>query len=229
MEPILKNIFLKKLVCFIYVTACMSFVSFGQVAPAPQQLSPPNGSAGNSGAVSNSFIIRWDTVPNAAFYQYVISDNHLCFKGCAGDTREGTIGNTSAISYNFPPNRWYYWIVRAILTTGDTTASSGIWSFRTESSDKEAPYITVSLDAPSDKVSIGIEWTIQPDVKKLTYEVLNEAGQKIITNEIIILKQDLAIRQEWFPISVASLQAGTYYFIFTTEFKKQIKKKVVII
>lgn len=230
MKQTFRNHLLKALIYTLAIVGSVNHASYAQVVPAPQQVSPLNGSPGNPGAVSNSFIIKWDTVPNAAYYEWVISDNHLCFKGCAGDTRQQTTLNTSAISYNFPPNKWYYWIVRAILNNGDTTASSPISSFRTESSGADdLPYITISLDATNDKVGIGIEWAIQPDVKELTYDVVSEAGQKIITDGTITLKKDPAIRQEWFPISVALLQAGTYYFVFTTEFKKQIVKKVVII
>lgn len=209
------------------ISILFSFLSFSQ--SPPQQLSPANGSNGVSGAVSNSFIIKWDTVSNAAYYQYVISNNHLCFNGCAGDTREGTTTNTSAILYNFPPNTWYYWIVRAVLTTGDTTASSGIWSFKTENSGEESSYISINQDPGSDKITVGIEWVVDPSVRELNYDIINEKGQQILMEQNIKLTKDPAIRQEWFPISSVAFQSGTYYFIFRTDFKKEIIKKVIIV
>jgi len=213
------------------ITVIMQIASVSAIAQpsAPLQISPTNGSNGVSGTASNSFIIQWDTVPNAAYYEWVISNSHLCFKGCAGDTRDGTTVNTSAVSFNFPPNSWYYWIVRAILTTGDTTGSSPIFSFRTVSSENENPYITLSVDAASDKINIGVEWVIEPQVKELTYDLYTEAGQKIISAEKIKLKQDQAIRQEWYPITSISLQPGNYVFVFTRDINnQQITKKITV-
>lgn len=203
---------------------------FSQNLPAPMQLEPSNGSNGIAGSYSNSYLIKWDSVPNATYYEFVASDNHLCFNGCPGDTRTGKPGNTSAIIYNLPSNKWYYWIVRAYLNNGDTTNSSGIWSFRTVTSGNENPYITVSIDPLTDKINIGVEWVVEPDVQKIAYSVYTELGQEVIAEGKITLIRNEFIRQEWFPISSVALNPGTYLFKFTKDKNnQQIIIKVVVV
>jgi len=79
------------------------------------------GGNGYNGSTPRSFIIQWDSVANTLYYEYVVSDNSLCFAGCTGDTRHDLVANNYGVESNLTLNKWYYWIVRAILKNGDTT------------------------------------------------------------------------------------------------------------
>ena len=72
----------------------------------PMQLQPADGSLGLPGIVSGSWIMSWSSVPGVAYYQWVNSNNHLCFYGCAGDTRTENTSDTNGVVY-YIPNQEY--------------------------------------------------------------------------------------------------------------------------
>ena len=65
-----------------------------------EPLAPPNGGDGIPGPFDKSFSIHWAPYPNAQAYEYVMSDNPLCFAGCPGDTRQRVLADTFATEYN---------------------------------------------------------------------------------------------------------------------------------
>lgn len=96
---------------------------------AQTHLEPENGGDGLPGIVTGSFTIKWATVDSFSIYEYIMSDNPLCFTGCPGDTRQKKTISNSVTEFNLQEDVWYYWITRVYYLDGDTSYWSGISSF----------------------------------------------------------------------------------------------------
>lgn len=160
--------FLSSLVVFI----CWISASFAQVHKFPD-----HGGKGVPGAFPYSFVLGWGGVEDVRSYQYVISDNPLCFSGCSGDTREGFIADTFLVVYNMEPDRWYYWITRMIMADGDTSEWSLISSFLTETPDHTARLVSVGGNPLSERlIPLRFDWALNPEATHITYKIFNQNG-----------------------------------------------------
>lgn len=191
----------------------------------PKLLLPENGGKGIPAFEARSFVIIWDTVGSASYYEYVISDNPNCFKGCSGDTRNETTPSTSATEYAMQINKWYYWIVRVFYTNGDTSNWSGIWSFFTEpSADNEVPFILAFPNPARSNVNLRIQWTQEPDITTLSVDLFSLDGRIISRNQKIVLQKNIFQRDEIFPLPTTNLSPGIYLAVIRED---NITKKVV--
>ena len=88
-----------------YIALLLGIGLCAQTAQAQQHVSPRNGAKGVPGPFIHSFVIEWEAVPGAIGYEYVLSDNPLCFAGCPGDTRQERVTNTFAVEYKAVPGK----------------------------------------------------------------------------------------------------------------------------
>ncbi len=196
---------------------------------APMQLAPANGATGINGPVSGSYIMTWSSVPNAISYQWVNSNNHLCFYGCAGDTRTGITNDTSVIIYYISDNEWRYWIVRAFLSNGDTTDAYLIFSFLPKKDSTEAPLFSISPNPAKDFITISLDWYSNSTLNKLSYTVIDFNGRTIAINKEITLVKNQFIRNEKHTLELSPLSPGIYFVIITldTNFLQYIEKAII--
>ncbi|MEZ4774033.1 MAG: T9SS type A sorting domain-containing protein [Bacteroidia bacterium] len=138
---------------------------------------PDHGGKGVPGAFPYSFVFGWGGVEGVLSYQYVISDNPLCFSGCSGDTREGFTPDTFLVAYNMEPDRWYYWITRMIMVDGDTSEWSLISSFLTETPENSARMVSMGGNPVSGRqIPLRFNWALNPEAARVTYKIYNLSG-----------------------------------------------------
>lgn len=188
----------------------------------PIQYLPKNGEDGYHGSTPRSFIIQWDSLPGAAYYEYVITDNSLCFFGCSGDTRMDKVPATYAVEKNFVLDKWYYWIVRAYMKNGDTSFFSPIHSFYTRPRPEDSRmYFTLYPNLVSNgTMDLTAVWNIDPDITKFQYKVYNLYGDVLITSSEYTIRKSELEETERFPILLYSLSAGIYFIEISTNISK---------
>ena len=185
------------------------------------QLAPANGANGISGPTSGSYIMTWSSMPNAVSYQWINSNNHLCFYGCAGDTRTGITNDTNVIVYNIPVNEWRYWIVRAFLSNGDTTSSTGIFSFLPKGDGTNVSLFSIAPNPAKEYITVSVDWFSNPKLNKITYTVIDLYGKPIVANKEFTLTKAAFIRNEKHTLELPPLSPGIYFVIITLDINYQ--------
>jgi hypothetical protein len=151
---------------------------------AQKHLLPPNGGDGIPGPYYGSFEITWASVDNAVEYEYVMSNNPLCFAGCPGDTRQRLLTDTVALEYNLQEDVWYYWITRVIYGENDTTGWSNISSFLAKTPESGGGFLQIYPNPSLDnKFIINVDWTVNPVAKLINVELINYNGFTIFEGE----------------------------------------------
>lgn len=187
-------------ICFLFL--CSLSVS------AQPHIYPKNGEDGLPGTESNSFLIGWQTIPNAIGYQYVMSDNPRCFVGCSGDTRFQTVTDTFAVEFNLQQDHWYYWITRIIYVNGDTSLWSTISSFVTTGIEDSPQMITPTNPTAHEGLTLHIDWGLDPNAVELNYRLININGYEMIADSYSKPHPDL--RFDRFSIPTPALPGGYY-------------------
>ena len=184
-----------------------------QVVQAQRHISPPNGGNGVPGPFIHSFIIEWEAVAGAIGYDYVLSDNPLCFEGCPGDTRSAYVTGTTADEYNLQEGVWYFWITRVYFSETEVTEWSGISSFLAETPDVSEQLVQVAPNPVSDRILIHVDWAASPTARFLTVTLYNTLGQRLL-GPVRFEKENP--RLEIFELPVGGLPRGVYVaqFIF---------------
>ncbi len=204
--------------------------SFAQSVFPPTQLAPANGTNGIRASASGSYIMIWSSLPNAVAYQWVNSNNHLCFLGCPGDTRTETTADTNTIVYNIPVNEWRYWIVRAFLSNGDTTASTPIFSFLPKKDGTETPLFSIVPNPAKEYITVSVDWFSNPQLNKIIYTVIDLYGKTLVANKEYVLAKDPFIRNEKHTLELPPLSPGIYSVIITLDYNnRQFIEKVVVL
>ena len=175
---------------------------------------PPNGEKGVPGSIQNSFIIGWKGVEEAIGYEYVLSDNPLCFTGCSGDTREAFTTDTFTVEYNLQDDVWYYWITRIVYESGDTSQWTLISSFLASNpEDTDAKMVSV---APNPIVypnlSLRFDWALNPKANQVSI-LLYDLNGTVRRN--LEFDRSFALRFEEVYIPVTELPSGIYIMIAT--------------
>ena len=171
---------------------------------------PNDGQAGVPGPVPRSFVIGWQHFEGAVNYQYVVSDNPLCFSGCAGDTREGFVADSFVVEFNLEPNRWYYWITRIHFASGDSSAWTLISSFFTEGPEDQARILTVAPNpVAGDQVRLRVDWGLNPDARKIQLKLFNQQGNLVKNG--LIAKESFVLRFEDVQLPIDDLPSGIYH------------------
>ncbi|WNJ16933.1 hypothetical protein [Pontibacter sp. G13] len=157
----------------LLVLAFVPFYAMGQA-----HVAPAHGANGVPGPFDQSFLIKWEYVPAAIGYEYVLSDNRFCFAGCAGDTRQARVPDTVALEFELTEGITYYWITRVHYPD-----STGSWSL-ISSFEAITPDFTELLriypNPTSEQVlSLHVDWGVDPTSNLLEYEVLDLQGRSI--------------------------------------------------
>ncbi len=184
----------------------------------PIQRLPVNGGNGYNGSTPRSFLIQWDSLAEATHYEYVMSDNSLCFAGCSGDTRNDQVAGTYAVESNMVLNKWYYWIVRAFMENGDTTYFSPIHSFYTFPRPEDArTYFTLSPNRVEEEhTNILVAWTIDPQINSFEYHVFNMFGETVKASPTLLVKKNELEQTETFSVDLEGLRTGLYVMQIST-------------
>ncbi len=172
---------------------------------------PENGGAGVAGSIPGSYLIGWNRFEGAIGYEYVVSDNPLCFVGCAGDTRNSVVQDTVVLEYDLTPQKWYYWITRIYFADGDTAHWSPISSFFTESPD-DLPRLVTPAQNPvvGNTLSLLIDWARNPEALEMKINLFDQTGYLLRQESY---RRNLAgARFEEAQIAVQDLPGG-YYFV----------------
>lgn len=173
---------------------------------AQEHLVPPNGAEGVPGPYYNSFVIKWASVERAVAYEYILSDNPLCFAGCPGDTRQAIVTDTTSIEFNLQEDKWYYWITRVIYPEKDTTGWSDITSFLAITQEGEGNLAKIYPNPSiNGKINVYVDWAINPQAKQIEINVINHSGIKI-THQTLI--KNHSFRYQDFEIDVKAMTPG---------------------
>lgn len=186
-------------------------VFFTSMIPCFSQVhvAPANGADGIPGVVPKSFIIEWAPVQGAIAYEYVMSDNPLCFTGCPGDTRQQVVQATTATEYNLQTDIWYYWITRILLETGDTTEWTLISSFFASTPESKGNIIELSQHpSTGENINFKIDWGINPNATEIELGLYTISGQPL--RNWVFKKTSNGIRFEDVWVPRESLASGIY-------------------
>lgn len=196
-------------ILFFFIFLLLSITNcFSQI-----HLEPANGGNGISGTITSSFTIKWASADSAAFYEYIMSDNPLCFEGCPGDTRKENTPDTTATEFNLQEGKMYYWVTRVYYQNGDTSGWSGVpSSFLAKWTEKEKDEIIKVSPNPCQNKNIGlkIDWAINPKAKDINVELYSVFGVKI--REELVKKE--ATRFQDANIYLPFIERGVYVIHF---------------
>ena len=200
---------------------------------AQQHLEPANGGDGIPGSITSSFVIKWASVDSAVKYEYIVSDNPLCFSGCPGDTRQRFSGtDTTATEYNMQEGKWYYWITRVYYQNGDTSYWSGISSFLAKTPPQPEPDEIIKISpnpCPNKEVVLKIDWATNPSANEITASIYSLMGIKLKEETI----EKAGGRYQDYLVSFPSLNKGTYIVVFVVDDNpnnpnNKITKKLIV-
>jgi len=198
---------------YIFIYFAFSTLLFTNVV-AQVHLEPANGANGIPGPVTASFIMKWASFDSVLYYEYIVSDNPLCFEGCPGDTRQNTTPDTVATEYNFQEGKIYYWITRMYYLNGDTSSWSTIpSSFLAKTPDESNPDEIVNIlpnPCAKENITFKIDWYINPKAREMNISIYSVFGFKI--SEYNIEKKNT--RYQEYKLNVASFSKGSYVAIF---------------
>jgi len=172
-----------------------------------EPLAPPNGGDGIPGPLDKSFSIHWAPYPNAIAYEYVMSDNPLCFAGCPGDTRQKIVSDTTALEYNLQVDVWYYWILRVIKSEGDTTNWANISSFLAlEQKSRGKSFFQLGPNPTAEnKLNITINWENNLEAQFVDIQLFDPKGTAIYASR---LNKEGYFKFNEYEIDLRSSQSG---------------------
>lgn len=181
---------------------------------AQEHAFPIDKGLGEPGPRARSFVIGWHPVPEAIGYEYVLTDNFLCFAGCAGDTRSEIVQDTFTIEYELLIDKQYYWVTRVHFANGET----GPWSLISEFWAWTPPVEPILRVAPNPVVGpfqVQLDWGANPDADLLIVTILNTEGRIMSTPREIrpgsLLRKDA---QVWEDVDLAP---GTYILLIEAQ------------
>jgi len=220
-------------ICKHFIISTLLPVLFGSSPSFAQtHLEPPNGGDGIPGSIARSFVIKWAPVDSAVQYEYIVSDNPLCFSGCAGDTRQKKSSDTTGTEYNMQEGKWYYWITRVYYLNGDTSYWSDISSFLAKTPPQPEPDEIIKISpnpSPNKEVVLKIDWATNPDANEITASIYSLMGIKLKEETI----EKAGGRYQDYPISFPSLNKGAYIIVFVVDNNpnnpnNKITKKLIV-
>ncbi len=196
---------------FKYIIIFFAFILIAETSCIAQiHLEPVNGENGIPGPISGSFIIKWASVDSAIYYEYIVSDNPLCFEGCPGDTRQKTTPDTTATEYNLQEGKMYYWITRVYYLNGDTSYWSAIpSSFLAKTPPEANPDEIVNIlpnPCAKENITFKIDWYVNPKAREINISIYSVFGFKI--SEYNIEKENTRYQEH--KLNVTSFTKGAY-------------------
>lgn len=198
----------------IFVGLVLFFIVSSLVAQT--HLAPSSGSDGVPGSVANSFVIKWASETGAVDYEYVMSNNRLCFETCPGDTRQQkTGGDTTAIEYDLIADRWYYWITRVIFENGEVSDWSPISNFYTQTPENQEKIATIAPNPVLNKtLHLNIDWAVDINARSLDVRLLNLNGQFV--GQAFQIEKQLD-RYQRIAIPLSFISSGTYLLLVNVD------------
>lgn len=193
---------------------------------AQTHTTPPHKNDGEPGPVTNSFVIAWEPFPDAIAYEYVVTDNEFCFRGCSGDTRNRIVTDTFAIEFNMQVEIPYYWITRVHLSNGDTTRWTLISSFKSITPPVES-LITVAPNPVEEDLRILFDWGADPNVRTVQFSLFDREGRQPIPQQTLT-KIGTVTRFEEQIIRLNGLTPGIYFvnLLVTSNDELPAKKEI---
>ncbi len=179
---------------------------------AQEHLAPPSGEMGLPGPILNSFVIQWAEVPDAVAYEYVLTNNSMCFAGCAGDTREERVAATTAIEYDLIQNIQYYWITRVFFANGDSSGWSQISNFQAATPPAN---FGIAMENPTPAASlVRVDWAALEGVAEVKMDLFDAHGR--ITGQSFVFRQlNSFTRFGEYALLLDGVRAGVYYARFS--------------
>lgn len=194
---------------FITFFLALIFLSLSNVQGQVHKF-PEHGGDAVPGTVQNSYLIGWGRIDGVVGYEYVVSDNPLCFVGCSGDTRQGFAADTVALEFNMEPNKWYYWITRIIMQEGDTSEWSLISSFFTKVPEDAPKLISVAPNPViGQEIKLNIDWARDPESNEIDMKIYDINGY--LLRRETYRKPVNALRFEEVTVQVPELPSGIYF------------------
>ncbi len=185
-------------------------------ARSQEHVAPKNGGDGIPGEITGSFKLIWASVSAADNYEYILSDNPLCFVGCPGDTRQRQVGDTIATEYNLQEDRWYYWITRYYTDDSIISSWTTITSFLAKTPELSERIIQVSPNPiENNTLRILIDWAVNPSGREIQIEVYNLSGQHILRSKAV--KTNGNTRFQTIELDLGVGKKGLYLAIFTVD------------
>lgn len=157
---------------FAYLQSALLGLLFCSLQLHAQRL-PQDGQKGIETTTPNAWLIQWDSYGEGILYEYLITDNPLCTKGCAGDTREGTTKANVHVEFNLKPNVWYYWTYRPILT--DTLEGEWLDPYAFFTKPEEIPPFYFA------NKTLFLDRQAYPNSRKISIHFYNIQGQIVHT------------------------------------------------
>ncbi|MFK7972276.1 MAG: hypothetical protein AB8F95_18040 [Bacteroidia bacterium] len=200
-----------KTAVFYFIISILAIAPF--FVSAQDHIAPPKGGNGVPGVVEGSFIIRWAPVPGAIGYEYVLTNNELCFANCPGDTRQEVVTSTEAVEYSLADSTFYFWITRVIFAAGDTSEWTGNPNyFLATTPDRSRPLAVASREgADAQELRFRLDWSALADAESITLELLDMQGKVVATIPDEIRRQGGTQRNTWYRYTLAArLRQGAY-------------------
>lgn len=175
-----------------------------------EHLLPISGNRGIPGTVTGSFIFEWENIPDALAYEYVITNNELCFAGCPGDTRQAITNNTQAVEYALLDSTFYFWITRIIYEVGDTSEWTLPSFFLAIAPDQSVPIAIAEPTRNEENLRIRFDWGALSETDFLTLEILDMYGRRVKLFPDVFRRQGVAQRFIFQELAIGEVGGGIY-------------------
>ncbi|MDP5170915.1 MAG: T9SS type A sorting domain-containing protein [Bacteroidia bacterium] len=195
-------------------------LSFG-FTQAQQHASPTNMALGVPGPAARSFVIAWHPAPGAVAYEYILTDNFLCFAGCAGDTRQRMSTDTTAIEYELLIDKQYYWVTRVHFANGEIGPWSLISEFWSYTPDL-MPILQVAPNPVEEDFRVLLDWGANEDVDFLRVRMISLDGQ-LVYGPVMIRPETAFSRMETLVWEEVDLPPGQYFLQVEAESNSGLK------
>jgi len=167
------------------------------------------------GKYDNSYILSWTPIDSITEYEFVVTDNSNCYAGCSGDTRSELISKNEVLIFPTYKNKTYYWRIRPVLSTYDTTQNwSSISSFETDYKIEyeEIDFISIYPNPSIHKnSSLKIDLSDVNQNASIHYSIHDLKGNRIDQLSATIERKELDEKKYYVKqIDLSSIPSGSY-------------------
>ena len=195
-----------RILVLLGLTFLFPFSGIGQ-----DHLAPLRGDNGIPGTIPGSYIIKWAAVPGAVAYEYVLTNNELCFANCPGDTRQSLVTATEAVEFDLQDSTFYFWITRVVFGTGDTSDWTLPSYFLATAPDLSRPLaVSVPKEDRSQSLEIRLDWSSLAEAERVDLEVFTLNGKRIYRHPTSLRRQGVSQRFARYSLPFAPASPGFY-------------------
>ena len=179
------------------------------------------------GIYRNSYKLSWAKQSNVIGYEYIVTDNPLCFAGCIGDTKQAITEDTSIIIFPNNENIPYFWKIRPVYSENDTLKEwLRINTFSTTYPKEISTNASITIypnPAVHEKLFLKIDWSLLENTQLLPLTIYTLLGVPIYANNTLVSRNNTLTKFTEYEIDIRTLPPQNYIIEFIDVQKNKIQ------